>query len=255
MLLVPARKGGRIDVRSVPASIAGAGPVKKPAPPLAPRASDHYIGRHENARLVSRQRPPHSRPPTIARRGRSRRGDSTLRTGPYFFEPKRARELPHRIQFLLDSLRVPERNIARRGSNLIIAEGRSVEVVPRLAKTWRVDHVAAHYLKYLTDGDWAQNNAGWQWSAGCGCDAQPYFRVFNPVTQGKKFDPDGDYVRRWVPELAGLSATHIHAPWAAPASVLEEAGIAIGRDSPEPIVDHREARTRFLELAQRHLKR
>jgi deoxyribodipyrimidine photo-lyase len=111
----------------------------------------------------------------------------------------------------------------------------------------------AHYLRYLTDGDWAQNNAGWQWSAGCGCDAQPYFRVFNPVLQGQRFDPKGDYVRLWVPELARLPARFIHRPWQAPAPVLREAGVRLDRDYPRPIVDHAEARARFLAVAQQHL--
>ena len=107
----------------------------------------------------------------------------------------------------------------------------------------------AHYMKYLTDGDWASNNMGWQWSAGCGCDAQPYFRVFNPVTQGEKFDPDGDYVRRWVPELADMPVRFIHKPWEAPSDMLRAAGVELGRNYPRPIVDHRMARERFLQLA------
>jgi deoxyribodipyrimidine photo-lyase len=113
----------------------------------------------------------------------------------------------------------------------------------------------AHYLKWLTDGDWAPNNAGWQWTAGCGCDAQPYFRVFNPVTQGQKFDADGAYVRRWVPEIARLPDEHIHAPWAAPAEALAGAGVRLGETYPRPIVDHSEARARFLALAKSHLGR
>ena len=112
----------------------------------------------------------------------------------------------------------------------------------------------AHYLKYLTDGDWASNNAGWQWSAGCGCDAQPYFRVFNPVTQGKKFDPYGDYVRRWVPELGGLPARTIHCPWEASPLELRAANVRLGENYPEPIVEHRFARERFLGLAAEHLR-
>ena len=106
-----------------------------------------------------------------------------------------------------------------------------------------------HYYEQLTDGDQAQNNTGWQWSAGSGVDAQPYFRVFNPTVQGKKFDPDGAYVRRWVPELSRLPARHIHEPSVAPAGVLSEAGVVLERDYPRPIVDHAEARARFLAVA------
>jgi deoxyribodipyrimidine photo-lyase len=110
-----------------------------------------------------------------------------------------------------------------------------------------------HYLDLLTDGDWASNDAGWQWSAGCGCDAQPWFRIFNPVTQGEKFDPEGNYVRRWVPELAGLPAKYIHSPWKAPDSVLAAANVRLGDNYPRPIVDHDFARQRFLETARKHL--
>jgi len=113
----------------------------------------------------------------------------------------------------------------------------------------------AHYMQHLTDGDWAQNNAGWQWSAGCGCDAQPYFRIFNPVTQGEKFDPEGNYVRRWVPELADLPARFIHRPWEAPDAVLGSAGIRLGKEYPHPVIDHHFARGRFLALATQHLRR
>jgi deoxyribodipyrimidine photo-lyase len=112
-----------------------------------------------------------------------------------------------------------------------------------------------HYLKYLTDGDWANNNLGWQWSAGRGCDAQPFFRVFNPVTQGQRFDPTGDYVRRWLPELAGLPARFIHRPWEAPEEVLARAQVSLGCTYPRPIVEHRFARERFLGVASRHLQR
>lgn len=104
----------------------------------------------------------------------------------------------------------------------------------------------AHFMKWLVDGDWAQNNAGWQWSAGCGCDAQPYFRVFNPITQGKKFDPQGDYVRRWVPELAEVPTRHVHSPWEAPEPPA---------DYPPPIVDHAFARQRYLDVATGYLKK
>ncbi len=113
----------------------------------------------------------------------------------------------------------------------------------------------AHYLRYLTDGDWAQNNAGWQWCAGSGADAQPYFRVFNPVLQGRKFDPEGTYVRRWLPELAELPSRYVHAPWTAPEAVLARAGVRLGVDYPRPIVDHAEARARYLAVARTHLRR
>jgi len=112
----------------------------------------------------------------------------------------------------------------------------------------------AHYMKYLLDGDWAQNNMGWQWSAGCGADAQPYFRVFNPMTQGEKFDPEGNYVRRYVPELARLPAKFIHAPWEASQAVLDQAGVTLGRTYPRPIVDHAAARQKFLAEAARYLE-
>ena len=111
----------------------------------------------------------------------------------------------------------------------------------------------SHFLKYLTDGDWAQNNAGWQWSAGCGCDAQPYFRVFNPITQGAKFDPAGNYVRRWVPELKHLPNRYIYRPWDAPPEVLEKAGVTLGVHYPPPLVEHAAARERFLRVAKSHL--
>ena len=111
-----------------------------------------------------------------------------------------------------------------------------------------------HYLDLLTDGDWANNDAGWQWSAGCGCDAQPWFRIFNPVTQGRRFDPEGAYVRTWVPELAQMPRRYIHAPWEAPADVLANAGVRLGANYPRPFVEHDVARRRFLATATKHLR-
>ena len=112
-----------------------------------------------------------------------------------------------------------------------------------------------HWLRHLTDGDWAQNDAGWQWSAGCGCDAQPWFRVFNPVAQGERFDPDGAYVKRWVPELANVPSKWVHRPDEAPPLLLRSAGVRLGVDYPRPIVDHAMARARFLATARAHLGR
>jgi deoxyribodipyrimidine photo-lyase len=94
----------------------------------------------------------------------------------------------------------------------------------------------------LVDADLANNTLGWQWSAGCGADAAPFFRIFNPVMQSQKFDPAGEYIRRWVPELAGLPARWLHQPWRAPAEVLRAAGLTLGKTYPAPIVDHTQAR-------------
>ena len=103
----------------------------------------------------------------------------------------------------------------------------------------------------LVDGDVANNPASWQWVAGSGLDAAPYFRIFNPVTQGERFDAAGDYVRRWVPELAGLPDKWLHQPAEAPRDVLERAGIRIGETYPRPIVDLKASRVRALEAAGR----
>lgn len=98
----------------------------------------------------------------------------------------------------------------------------------------------------LVDADPASNPASWQWTAGTGADAAPYFRVFNPITQGRKFDEDGSYVRRWCPELAGLPDKHLHAPFEASAQILARAGVALRQDYPKPIVEHSSARERAL---------
>ena len=106
----------------------------------------------------------------------------------------------------------------------------------------------------LVDADLASNTMGWQWVAGSGADAAPYFRVFNPVRQGERFDKQGDYVKRWVPELAGLPAKYIHAPWTAPTDVLSAANIELGKTYPKPIVDlaasRKEALSRFEKIKQ-----
>lgn len=98
----------------------------------------------------------------------------------------------------------------------------------------------------LVDADLANNTMGWQWTAGCGADAAPYFRIFNPVGQGEKFDPGAVYLRRWLPELAALPDRWVHRPWEAPAGALRAAGVELGRDYPRPIVDHAEARDQAL---------
>ncbi len=103
----------------------------------------------------------------------------------------------------------------------------------------------------LVDADLAQNTMGWQWSAGCGADAAPYFRVFNPILQGEKFDTDGAYVRKWVPELAKMKSKYIHKPWEAPPLELIAAGVTLGENYPLPIVEHGEARNLALAAFQK----
>jgi deoxyribodipyrimidine photo-lyase len=104
----------------------------------------------------------------------------------------------------------------------------------------------AEFMRHLTDGDVASNDGGWQWTASTGTDPQPYFRIFNPVLQGKRFDPDGDYVRHWVPELRSVPAARIHEPWTMTEDEQATAGCRIGIDYPAPIVDHAAARERAL---------
>jgi len=102
------------------------------------------------------------------------------------------------------------------------------------------------FRKHLLDGDVAANTGGWQWTAGTGTDAAPYFRVFHPVTQSKRYDPKGLYIRHWVPELAAVPERFIHTPWEMPRDVQEQVDCMIGRDYPAPIVDHKWARSRAL---------
>ncbi|KAF1049053.1 MAG: Deoxyribodipyrimidine photo-lyase [Herbaspirillum frisingense] len=104
-----------------------------------------------------------------------------------------------------------------------------------------------YFAIHLNDFDLSANNGGWQWAASSGCDAQPYFRIFNPVTQSEKFDPDGKFIRRYLPQLAKLSDKRIHAPWTATPDELRAAGVALDQDYPRPIVDHAQARARTLE--------
>ena len=99
----------------------------------------------------------------------------------------------------------------------------------------------------LIDADLASNSASWQWVAGSGADAAPYFRIFNPILQGKRFDPDGSYIKKFIPELEQLSSKYLFSPWEAPIEVLREANIELGSDYPEPIVDLIKSRDRALE--------
>jgi deoxyribodipyrimidine photo-lyase len=102
------------------------------------------------------------------------------------------------------------------------------------------------FMQHLVDGDIASNNGGWQWSAGVGTDATPYFRIFNPILQGKKFDPAGKYIKKWVPELRNVPSSYIHEPWLMPLDLQEQIGVRIGRDYPQRIVDRAVARERTL---------
>ena len=126
--------------------------------------------------------------------------------------------------------------------------------VRMVVASFLVKHLLHHWVEgarwfwdTLVDADLANNTMGWQWSAGCGADAAPYFRIFNPVAQGERFDAEGRYVRTYVPELARLPNKWIHRPWQAPPTVLLEAGITLGEHYPEPIVDHAFARKRALD--------
>jgi len=125
--------------------------------------------------------------------------------------------------------------------------------VRMIVASFLIKHLLIHWKEgeawfwdTLVDADLGANAASWQWVAGCGADAAPYFRIFNPVLQGEKFDPDGTYVRHYVPELARLDAKYIHAPWTAPSSVLKAAGITLGKSYPAPMIDHNFARKRAL---------
>jgi deoxyribodipyrimidine photo-lyase len=109
-----------------------------------------------------------------------------------------------------------------------------------LGLDWRWGEL--HFAKKLIDFDLAANNGGWQWAASSGCDAQPYFRIFNPTTQSEKFDPEGRFIRRYLPQLASLSNKVIHSPWLADADTLAKAGVTLGDNYPRPLVDHASAR-------------
>jgi len=121
-------------------------------------------------------------------------------------------------------------------------------LVKHLLLDWR--HGEKWFWDTLVDADPASNTASWQWVAGSGADAAPYFRIFNPITQGEKFDADGEYVKRWVPELLKVPTKFIHKPWEAPSKILQFAGVELGETYPHPIVDHKQARERALDAYQ-----
>jgi deoxyribodipyrimidine photo-lyase len=122
-------------------------------------------------------------------------------------------------------------------------------LVKDLLIDWRAGE--RHFRRLLLDGDVPQNVGNWQWVAGTGPDAAPWFRVFNPVTQSRAHDPGGRYLRRWLPELSGLDDTAVHAPWEAPPAALASAGVVLGGTYPEPLVDHAAARARALDAYRR----
>jgi deoxyribodipyrimidine photo-lyase len=122
-------------------------------------------------------------------------------------------------------------------------------LVKDLLVNWQIGE--QHFMQHLIDGDPASNNGGWQWSAGTGTDAAPYFRIFNPVRQSERHDPNGTYIRLWIPELRHVPDRYLHEPWTMPEKAESDSDCVIGRDYPEPVVDHSFARRRALE----HYKR
>ncbi len=117
-------------------------------------------------------------------------------------------------------------------------------LVKNLLLSWY--HGERWFWDCLVDADLANNSASWQWIAGCGADAAPYFRIFNPVTQGEKFDPDGEYIRQYIPELKELPNKHLYSPWEAPKEVLDKANVVIGKNYPKPIVDLKASKEKAL---------
>ncbi|MEO5796412.1 MAG: FAD-binding domain-containing protein, partial [Rhodoferax sp.] len=117
-------------------------------------------------------------------------------------------------------------------------------LVKDLGLDWRWGE--AYFATHLNDFDLSANNGGWQWASSSGCDAQPYFRIFNPTSQSERFDPEGKFIRRYLPQLAQLPNAAIHAPWLAKPMELQAAGLVLGKDYPLPIVAHDAARTKTL---------
>jgi deoxyribodipyrimidine photo-lyase len=166
------------------------------------------------------------------------------------------------IEFPNDEARLRAWREARTGYPLVDAAMRQINqtgymhnrlrmvVASFLVKDLHVDwrYGERYFAEHLNDYDLAANNGGWQWAASTGCDAQPYFRIFNPVTQSQRFDPQGKFIRLYVPELVNVPDRHIHAPWLMSDEEQTQSGVVIGRDYPPPIVDHAQARKVTLEL-------
>jgi deoxyribodipyrimidine photo-lyase len=166
------------------------------------------------------------------------------------------------IEFPNDETRLRAWREARTGYPLVDAAMREINqtgymhnrlrmvVASFLVKDLHVDwrYGERYFAQHLNDYDLAANNGGWQWAASTGCDAQPYFRIFNPVTQSQRFDPEGKFIRLYLPELANVPDKHIHAPWQMSDEEQAQSGVVIGRDYPPPIVDHAQARRVTLDL-------
>ena len=136
---------------------------------------------------------------------------------------------------------------------LVISAIKAVGRVRMIVASFLVKHLllpwqegARWFWDTLVDADLASNTQGWQWAAGCGADAAPYFRIFNPITQGDKFDARGEYARRWIPELEKVPKKFVFSPWTAPSSILSASEVDLGGNYPGPCVDHSEARARAL---------
>uniref|UniRef100_A0A7C5VK33 Deoxyribodipyrimidine photo-lyase n=1 Tax=Fervidobacterium thailandense TaxID=1008305 RepID=A0A7C5VK33_9BACT len=134
--------------------------------------------------------------------------------------------------------------------------------VRMIVASWLTKNMLKHwklgeewFWNTLVDADIANNVQGWQWTAGCGADAAPYFRIFNPVLQGKRFDPSGEYVKKWVPELRSLPSEYVHAPWEAPKIVLRSVGFELGKDYPLPMLPIEESRNKALSIFKQLSKR
>jgi|TARA_B110000263_G_scaffold166594_1_gene145035 deoxyribodipyrimidine photo-lyase len=148
------------------------------------------------------------------------------------------------------------------GMRELITTGWISNRVRLVTASFLVKHLLFHwsfgakwFLDHLLDADISANYFNWQWVTGCGIESSPYFRIFNPIIQGKKFDPDGIYVKKWIPELAALPAEYIHNPWEAPKRLLDENSVILGKTYPYPIIEHKNGRERALYEYSKHLKK